>query len=269
MSALKKRYKSFLKQDVEFVRDTVPEDVLKGLGIDATEARVPNPACPRLASEVLMRAFKTKKYPNHQYGYLAQETTQISDYLGLIPAEINPLEFQCTSDFSSEDSAACQDAEPCFIDAKNVGSYATRTTDQSVNVFHAPSGSPLLFGKEVYARTCLTLQPMTGDDLFVPTGTIVATARDMAQHSTSMQITGKSSVVETFEINGMPRIAPLRLSPWAFEDVENRSLYALTPTNWGNDMQVDTHRFSQIREATMEDFTHIAHALVRELVSVG
>jgi|GEM_PF-5214791 len=268
MQTVKECYKMYLHRDVEFVRDMLPEEALSDLAINATDYRVPDPQNPRLASEALMKIYKTKKYPQHKHGDLTQKTKEICTYLGLAPGETTPVTVHHTTDFPSEDSTSCSDAEPCFVDAKKVATYQTRETDQSVNIFHTPAHTPLLFGKEVYARTSLTLQPMVAEELYIPRGTIVATARDMSQHTTGMRVTGKSSVLETFAVDGPPRVAPLRLSPWAFDDEENRSLYALTPTDWGNGTTVDTLRFSQIHEATIAEFTRVAHALVQEVVEL-
>ncbi len=132
------------------------------------------------------------------------------------------------ADFGGTYNNSCPVAERSFADlvaqVKNPRQKDLTYRNDKVSTYLSNTGVPMLLRKTVDVSTALSLVDIEMPGLVLPAGTIVN-----IDHEGTSQIAERvkyGATYKTFEFGGTPKIRPLRLSPWAFDDPMDMTLFA-------------------------------------------
>lgn len=122
---------------------------------------------------------------------------------------------------------SCKGAEAYFIDTVNQIKSGEYAGQDRVSVYHDESGRPLALRKSHEASTALTLVPIQLGAAVIPAGIIADVGHDANTKSTGM-VNYDDYMLETFDVGKVISIAPLRVSPWAYANAPDRTLFGVS-----------------------------------------
>ena len=131
-----------------------------------------------------------------------------------------------------------------------------------ISAYHDDEGVPLLFRKTAYERTALTLVAFRTRDFAIPPGTIAGVLKENVTEPTGRK-KHKSFALESWPWSDRDILQPLRLSPWAYEDAEERALFACEGFPLGEEwLEYDRYRADMVKRTSLEDYTAVAQRIM-------
>jgi hypothetical protein len=211
---------------------------------------------PRLSHYLLERAFKDSallvKERSHNalpaaLDFIEEVVLPMTDVTVTEPAEAK---------LTHAALVGCIHAEGYFkgcLDQINLGQFGFQ---DRIKTYHDAKGTPIALQKSKSESTALTLKPLTVDGATViPAGTIAGVDTRMMRTKTG-SMRGRLVTFDTYEVDGPFALCPKRLSPWAYNDPLDRSIYAVRPRLAGGNYHEE--RGDIVVDTTLEDFQHAA-----------
>lgn len=187
--------------------------------------------------------------------------SELSQMAGITQTK-NPLR----SRFLSIGMGGCPSAEDFFVDTASQILTNDDRKQISIQVFHDKKGSPVFLKKHFDEPNALSLKPLSIEGLFMPAGSLVAVD---PRHS--KRATGKQSVTlnpqepyqySTHVISEPMSIAPLRITPWAYEAEIDRALFACRINPSTDIAEYDQSRAERIETYQLQDFQQAARTVL-------
>ena len=183
-----------------------------------------------------------------------------------IAAHENPLSARIN--FKRNNSEACESAEGYFNAAlKQVRSLRSHG-QRIVSAYHDSTGSPILFRKSNLESTALTLVPIHTAGIVLPPGTIVGVSNGESTEQAGVD-EHLNYTFKSIQLSDEDTIMPVRLSPWAYADPIDRSMFACEGQVLGGkkssipkDVWYNRYRAEMLRRTSIEDFTAAAAKIV-------
>ena len=182
----------------------------------------------------------------------------------LVPlAGINPQVPVYESGWTSKKGDACSMAEWRFIDALQQVKWLRTIGQPIVSTYHDEDGSPILFRKSDYESTAINLKALAmGDDIVLPAGTIVAVSNTMNRNPTG-QRKGRSFTLASYALPQTINIAPIRISPWAYDDPIDRATFALAGNGLiGEGYYYDRGESMNFQRYSLEDYAEASRQII-------
>lgn len=164
--------------------------------------------------------------------------------------------------WGSGPGGACDLAEGAFNAALQQVRRGRYKDNVRISAYHDESGTPLLFRKTADERTALTLVPFQMKGFAIPAGTIVGVSNKAFAKPIGRD-EHKRFAFESWRWTDDYGIRPLRLSPWAYEDPEDRALFACEGWPFEGDwVEYDRYRADMVKRTSLEDYTAAAQRIV-------
>ena len=186
---------------------------------------------------------------------------QLGQMAGITQTE-NPLR----SRFLRIGMGGCPSAEDFFVDTASQILTNEDRKQISIKVFHDKKGSPVFLKKHFDEPNALSLKPLSIEGLYMPAGSLVAIDK---RHEKS--VTGKSTVslnhsqdyaYSTHQIAEPLSIAPLRVTPWAYQEEIDRALFACRINPSTDIAEYDQSRTERIETYQLQDFEYAARTVL-------
>ncbi len=216
---------------------------------------------PRLGCAILRRPYDDitslrsvgKKPSQEAVAFLSETILPLCQ----VPPSTAPVKVK----FGKKGSDACQRAERFFgqcLKQIETGEYHGQPR---ISVYHGPDGTPFALRKSTDESTALTLIPVASHGLEVaPAGTIVALGDKM-----NKKRTGEEELpgfrLETYLVDKALTLSPVRLSPWAYDNPLDRSLYAISNA-WVEEPQYDRIRARIVELYSLSDFRQASRTVM-------
>jgi hypothetical protein len=190
-----------------------------------------------------------------------QAKVQLSNFIGnfILPMSgVSSTTHPIQGTLAGKDVAMCWDAEEYFNDCLtqiNTGRYRLQTR---ISVYHDRQGTPLALRKHEATSSAITLVPVSIEGILVPPGSITGVGAHMNKVMTGVVQRDDAPTYATYLVNNPFAIRPQRLSPWAYDDPLDRSLYALEDGPKNGDPEYKRARGRFIEGRTLDDFRQAA-----------
>ncbi len=149
---------------------------------------------------------------------------------------------------------SCLDAEHFFSKAVTQARYYLEGEQDAITIHHTKDRKPVLFQKSAEQDTALSLVPITINNRVFPRGIIfVVKLKPDAGPITGVHHLRNIDFV-TKEVDDVA-LTPIRISPWAFDDELDRSLFGVDASHHRN---FNGRRARMVRECTIGDFLSTA-----------
>ncbi len=164
---------------------------------------------------------------------------------------------------SGQHNGACSEAEGYFDQTLEQLFEGEPMEQYLVSAFHDSSGNPIALRKERRSMISLSLVPLTADGIFVPAGSLITidpTVHTEKSGSTKALMSyGRDYGYRytTYEVEDELAFMPNRVSPWAYEDEMDRSLFGFQ-TDVIEDLGHNPERAWAAQTRTLEDFKQAA-----------
>lgn len=207
----------------------------------------------------------------------------IPTLLRIARIECAPLEPEAVT-YNKSSSQGCSGAENRFVEAAaQLLNKTTGEITQNLRVYCDADGQPLAFGKSEKDRTSLLLRPVTAlasgydprpflsrhaetdrEGVIMPAGTIVTISSDGYRPVGNKRYGAWDATVFTRSAEEscfpLPRIRPIRLSAWAYENSDDRQLFAVS----NNGEVCDAGRAAMLASTDLEMFRQAAAMILDE-----
>lgn len=217
---------------------------------------VPEVIYPRQGLRLFAAAFTELFFAKGQKPQLATFITEdLMPICGLAPPtnEIQTV-------IGGERRDPCKDAETYFVECLSQINGQSEGRQTRISVYHTPEGTPLAIRKSYEQSTALTLQPAE----LIPAGTIASIS-----YNKRAKTTGKTTLsrdyycsLATYQVDGELELAPLRISPWAYDDPIDRALFAVTDNGQGKP-HYSERRAELITGHNLDDFRQAADQVMQ------
>lgn len=153
---------------------------------------------------------------------------------------------------------SCLDAEHLFSKAVTQARYHLVGEQDTITIHHTKDRKPVLFQKSAEQDTALSLVPIMINKRVFPSGVIFA-VQPVPDAGTETGTHHLSNIdFATREIDDV-RLTPIRISPWAFDDELDRSLFGVDASHQRN---FNGRRARMVRERTLGDFQSSARHIM-------
>jgi hypothetical protein len=191
----------------------------------------------------------------------------------------SPAQNTAAVELLGEDLRSCSQAEDFFVLAvKQIGSNGRADDHDRISVYHNADGTPIALRKTKIESTALLLEPAVSPQLVpIPAGTVVHVGPNASYVKTGEfdyldRRNRPKTRYQTFEVGGEDtglEVAPLRLSPWAYEDPLDRAVFAISRYNTGAEVQYDSDRAKLAQGFSIDDFRLAARSVMDIAYGVG
>lgn len=165
--------------------------------------------------------------------------------------------------WGSGPGGACPLADEAFNAALQQVRRERYVEHSRISAYHDQNGTPLLFRKTADERTALTLVPFEMKGFTIPAGTIVGVSSNTFFAKPTGRDEHKRFAFESWQWTDDYGITPLRLSPWAYENPEDRALFACEGWPFEGDwMEYDRYRADMIKRTSLDDYAAAAQRIV-------
>jgi hypothetical protein len=237
---------------------SMPENPMEFLMFKGSEAK-PRPSLATMF--VMTRTMRLNNKIRSPHETMVALHSELGQMAGIVQDD-NPLR----SRFLSIGMGGCPSAEDFFVDTASQILADEDRNQASIQVFHDKEGSPVFLKKHFDEPNALSLKPLSIEGLYMPPGSLVAVD---PRHS--KRATGKQSVTlnpqETYQysthvISEPMSIAPLRITPWAYEAEIDRVLFACRINPSTDIAEYDQSRAERIETYRLEDFERAAKSVL-------
>ncbi len=236
----------------------LPENPMEFLMYKGSEAK-PRPSLTTMfVMTRTMRLNDKIRTPSETMVALHAELGQIA---GITPAK-NPLR----SRFLSIGMGGCSSAEDFFVDTASQILANEDRNQASIQVFHDKEGSPVFLKKHFDEPNALSLRPLSIEGLYMPPGSLVAIDKRLEKSITGKGIISLNQsedyIYSAHQISEPLSIAPLRVTPWAYEAEIDRALFACRINPSTDIAEYDKSRAENIETYKLEDFEQAARTVL-------
>lgn len=218
---------------------------------------------PRISFHLFEEAFDDlRHYKNLKKSF--GRLTQFVNGVVMPMAGISEPHSLVKGELSEVPAGACDKAEGFFVDALRQVNDSSYRGQPRISVYYSADGTPLAFRKAEDVSTALILEPTEINQVIVPAGTIAGVNSRMNwQQEGGVNVEGSagSFSLSAYRVDGPVFLNPLRLSPWACDDVMDRSLFATYPTISGG-MFYDRSKGEIAETYSLNDFRTAAHRVI-------
>jgi hypothetical protein len=198
--------------------------------------------------------------------YRVKRTAQILDFVGSVVLPqigIESLAPAVSGELHICTLVACRIAEGYFANTlrQMEGENPIGELQPRITVYYNGEGVPLALEKAALEKSALLLEPVVMGDITLPTGTIVSVDPKIDKAKSGQARAGDNGFI-TYQVeDGGFDIMPGRLSPWAYDQAIDRSLFAISG-GWAGSVNYDAKHGQMIEERTIEDFRQAAHKVM-------
>lgn len=201
---------------------TPSQDRFRGLMRAAQKNPTSYTSEPRPSHWLINLAFRemSREPENSQRGH---EIAEVSASLLYPMGNITATSAGIPGTLTDVDHETCDRAEVFFTNAVEQVVRRTNQDQPRLSVYHTKEKEPLALRKTFDASTALLLRDITVNGGFVPAGTIVG----VGNIKRTGQTIQASRIMQSYEVIPPFTISPIRLSPWAYADALDRSLFGI------------------------------------------